>query len=126
VFFALLFILLPRYLSLYDHSYQRSFHGHTAPTSSLAMCPADDSFATGSDDGTVRLWNLKASKSLACLSLPAGSSAPHVAYDPTGKVFACAYQNSPSSGGGGGHVAKLYDGGCCISPPRMITCLSGF
>lgn len=76
----------------------------------MAMCPADDSFATGSDDGTVRLWNLKASKSLACLALPPGSSAPHVAYDPTGKVFACAFQHSPAASGGG-HVAKLYDGG---------------
>jgi len=101
-----------RYLSLYDHSYQRSFQGHTAPIASMAMCPADDSFATGSDDGTVRLWNLKASKSVACLQLPQGCSSPHVAYDPTGKVFACSYQNGPTASGNGGseHIIKLYDG----------------
>jgi len=103
-----------RYLSLYDHSDQRAFQGHTAPISSMAMCPADDSFATGSDDGSVRLWHLTASKSVACLRLPSGCSSPRVAYDPTGKVFACAYQNGPasssSSGSGSEHIIKLYDG----------------
>ena len=39
-----------RYLSLYDNSVQRSFHGHGDAITALSMCPSDDGFATGSKD----------------------------------------------------------------------------
>ena len=42
-----------RYLSLYDNTYLRLFHGHTEEVISMAMCPADDTFVTGSKDRSV-------------------------------------------------------------------------
>ena len=60
---------------------------------------------------SVRIWNLKSSKALATLRLPATSGAPRVAYDPTGKVLAATYlETSPGmEGGGGTNIIKLYD-----------------
>lgn len=39
-----------RYLSLYDNTYLRFFHGHTDEVVSMAVCPSDDHFVTGSKD----------------------------------------------------------------------------
>lgn len=81
-----------RYLSLYDNTYQRFFHGHTDEVVSLAMNPCDDTFASASKDKTVRLWKLNSSKCHAILTIPSNStSAPCVAYDPTGNFILYIY-----------------------------------
>ena len=48
-----------RYLSLHDNSYVRYFKGHRDRVTSLSMNPVNDTFMTGSLDGTVRLWDLR-------------------------------------------------------------------
>ncbi|KAF7327529.1 WD-REPEATS-REGION domain-containing protein [Mycena kentingensis (nom. inval.)] len=76
-----------RYHSLHDNKYLQYFKGHKARVVSLEMSPVDDGFMSGSEDHTVRLWDLRAPTCRGLLALPA---APLVAYDSTGVVFAVA------------------------------------
>eukprot|EP00611_Tribonema_gayanum_P009646 TRINITY_DN1946_c0_g1_i2.p1 TRINITY_DN1946_c0_g1~~TRINITY_DN1946_c0_g1_i2.p1 ORF type:complete len:378 (+),score=134.34 TRINITY_DN1946_c0_g1_i2:125-1135(+) len=92
-----------RYLSLYDNKFLRFFQGHTDKVVSVAMSPVDDCFMTGSTDRSVRLWNLSAPECLGVLQFPLNSSAPHVAYDPSGLVFAA------TASIGAANFIKLYD-----------------
>lgn len=56
-----------RYLSLYDNSFQRVFHGHTGDVNSLSMNPADDCFASGAGDkSSPTLFNSTPSRLLVC------------------------------------------------------------
>jgi len=76
-----------RYLSLYDNRYLRYFKGHRDRVVSLAMCPINDMFLSGSLDDTIRLWDLRTS---ACQGLLRRKGRPTVAFDPQGMVFAVA------------------------------------
>ncbi|KAI4152345.1 MAG: hypothetical protein LQ340_002963, partial [Diploschistes diacapsis] len=81
-----------RYLSTHDNQYLRYFKGHTAPVTSLNLCPANDTFCSSSaHDHTVRLWNLSSPHPHGKLSLATPSL---TAYDPTATVLAIA---SPST-----------------------------
>ena len=93
-----------RYLSLHDNSYIRYFKGHRAVVTSLDLSPTDDSFLSGSQDGSVRLWDVRSSECQGFLRLPPGAT-PAVAYDPEGILFGVAVAN-PSTGQ---HAIKLYD-----------------
>ncbi|WVO13037.1 hypothetical protein L204_100646 [Cryptococcus depauperatus] len=77
-----------RYHSMHDNKYLAYFKGHTARVRRIHMSPIDDTFVTSGDDGTVRLWDLRAN---ACKGLvqDLGGSAI-VAMDNTGMVFAVA------------------------------------
>eukprot|EP01095_Lingulamoeba_sp_RSL-Kostka_P016863 TRINITY_DN845_c0_g1_i3.p1 TRINITY_DN845_c0_g1~~TRINITY_DN845_c0_g1_i3.p1 ORF type:complete len:247 (-),score=59.41 TRINITY_DN845_c0_g1_i3:58-798(-) len=86
-----------RYLSLHDNQYLRYFSGHRDKVVSLSMSPNNDTFLSGSLDGTVRLWDLRVSK---CQGLLRFRGRPTITFDPEGIVFA---------GGFGGNVVKLYD-----------------
>ncbi|KAJ4460783.1 putative histone H3 methyltransferase complex and RNA cleavage factor II complex; subunit SWD2 [Paratrimastix pyriformis] len=87
-----------RYLSLHEHRYIRYFRGHRGPVVSLCVCPTGDQFLSSSQDGTLRLWDLRtqAGQGLLRVSCPR----PVAAYDPTGQVFGVL--TSPT-------VLRLYD-----------------
>jgi COMPASS component SWD2 len=76
-----------RYTSLHDNKYLQYFKGHKARVISLEVSPVDDGFMSGSLDKTVRLWDLRTPTCRGLLTLP---SAPIVAYDCSGVVFAVA------------------------------------
>ncbi len=74
-----------RYHSLHDNKYLQYFKGHKGRVVSLEMSPIDDGFMSGSEDKTVRLWDLRSPNCRGLLNLPAS---PVVAYDTSGLVFA--------------------------------------
>lgn len=76
-----------RYHSLHDNKYLQYFKGHKKQVVSLEVHPLEDTFMSGSLDNTVRLWDLRTPNCRGLLNLP---SAPIVAYDPAGMVFAVA------------------------------------
>ncbi|MCJ1357075.1 MAG: member of Set1p complex, histone methyl transferase [Icmadophila ericetorum] len=80
-----------RYLSTHDNQFLRYFKGHTAPVTTLAVCPASDSFLSCSLDDTVRLWSLNSPNPQGRLNL---STPTLAAYDPSATVIAVA---SPST-----------------------------
>ncbi|KAL9632195.1 MAG: hypothetical protein Q9164_005475 [Protoblastenia rupestris] len=87
-----------RYLSTHDNAFLRYFKGHTAPVTSLAVCPASDTFLSCSLDNTIRLWDLKSPSPQGRLNL----STPHLAaYDPSATVIAIASSST--------HTILLYD-----------------
>lgn len=80
-----------RYLSTHDNVFIRYFKGHTAPVTSLALCPKDDTFLSCSLDNTLRLWDIRSPNPQARLDL----ATPYlVAYDPSATVIAIG---SPST-----------------------------
>lgn len=82
-----------RYLSTHDNAFLRYFKGHTAAVTSLAVCPASDTFLSCSLDNTVRLWNLSSPSPQARLNL----TTPHLAaYDPSATVIAIASSSTQS------------------------------
>src|SRR6266568_4833795 len=76
-----------RYHALHDNKYLQYFRGHKSKVISLEVSPVDDGFISGSNDKTVRLWDLRTPACRGLLSLP---SPPVVAYDPSGIIFAVA------------------------------------
>ncbi|KAJ1911127.1 hypothetical protein IWQ60_010287 [Tieghemiomyces parasiticus] len=79
-----------RYLSVHDNRYLAYFSGHEDRVVGLYMSPTDDSFLSASLDRTARLWDLRTPQCQGLLHLPELASAPCVAYDPCGLVFAAA------------------------------------
>lgn len=88
-----------RYLSLHDNKYLRYFVGHEKRVVTLSMSPADDVFISGSQDQTIRLWDLKSDKYTGKISTP-GTDRPIANFDPEGLIFALGLQNQS---------IKLYD-----------------
>ena len=80
-----------RYLSTHDNQFLRYFKGHTAAVTTLALCPASDTFLSCSLDNTVRLWSLNSPSAQGRLNL---STPTLAAYDPSASVIAIA---SPST-----------------------------
>ncbi|MCJ1275066.1 member of Set1p complex, histone methyl transferase [Puttea exsequens] len=98
-----------RYLSTHDNAFLRYFKGHTAPVTSLALCPSSDTFLSTSLDGTVRLWNLASPSPQARLNL----STPYLAaYDPSATVIAIGSAST--------HSVLLYDLRNYDKPPFAI------
>ncbi|ODN83992.1 hypothetical protein L202_00027 [Cryptococcus amylolentus CBS 6039] len=77
-----------RYQSLHDNRYISYFRGHTSTVRSISMSPTDDTFVSAGDDGTVRLWDLRAAACRGLVNDIGGSSI--AAMDNTGMVFAVA------------------------------------
>jgi COMPASS component SWD2 len=100
------------YLSVYDNKILRKFRGHSSRVTGLSQCPADDSFLSTSEDGTIRLWDLKSAGCLAECKLPRVEThvtpltPPLAVFDSTGLVFGVAAQMSPDQGG---FFLNLYD-----------------
>jgi COMPASS component SWD2 len=86
-----------RYWSLHDNCYLNFFVGHTDKVVSLAMSPVNDTFVSASDDGSVRLWDLKAG---LCTGVLKRRGSPRAAYDPQGLIFAAFFPNN---------LIKLFD-----------------
>ncbi|CAJ0919120.1 unnamed protein product, partial [Mesorhabditis belari] len=86
-----------RYLSLHDNKYIRYFPGHTKKVLTLCMSPQDDMFLSGSEDKTIRLWDLKSPN---CQGVMQVTSRAVAAFDPDGLIFGAGV-NSQS--------VKLYD-----------------
>lgn len=91
-----------RYLSLHTCSYVRVFKGHRKPVVSQVLNPSNDTFASGSLDGTVRFWDLKSNQcqGLVRWSDDGGGGRVALDFDPTGNVFAA---------GLGKNEIKLFD-----------------
>jgi COMPASS component SWD2 len=85
-----------RYLSLHDNRYLRYFSGHTAKVTSVEVSPVEDVVLSGSEDKSVRLWDLRSTHCAGLLKTP---DTPCVAFDPTGILFAAAV---------GKNLIKLY------------------
>lgn len=82
-----------RYLSTHDNQFLRYFKGHSAPVTTLTLCPSNDTFLSCSLDNTVRLWDLSSSNATARLNL----STPYLAaYDPSATVIAIASASAAS------------------------------
>ncbi|WWC68317.1 uncharacterized protein I206_102242 [Kwoniella pini CBS 10737] len=77
-----------RYHSMHDNKYLAYFKGHEARVRSVDMSPVDDTFITAGDDGTVRLWDLRASGCKGLVQDVGGSAI--AAIDNQGIVFAVA------------------------------------
>ncbi|WVR05566.1 hypothetical protein IAU60_002585 [Kwoniella sp. DSM 27419] len=77
-----------RYHSMHDNKYLAYFRGHTARVRSVHMSPIDDTFLTGGDDGTVRMWDLRANGCKGLVNDVGGSAL--AAFDNQGVVFAVA------------------------------------
>lgn len=96
-----------RYLSLHDNKYLRYFCGHEKRVTTLCMSPADDTFLSASLDQTVRLWDLKAERSIAKQSFKEETkdlkdeTGPVASFDPEGLIFVI--------GVGGLNTIKLFD-----------------
>lgn len=101
------------YLSVYDNKILRKFRGHSGRVTGLSQCPADDTFLSTSEDGTIRLWDLKSAGCVAECKLPSTEThvtsftPPLAVFDSTGLVFGVAAQMSPEKGGG--FFLNLYD-----------------
>ncbi|WVW80485.1 hypothetical protein I302_102468 [Kwoniella bestiolae CBS 10118] len=77
-----------RYHSMHDNKYLAYYKGHTARVRSVDMSPIDDTFITAGDDGTVRMWDLRASGCKGLVKDVGGSAI--AALDSQGVVFAVA------------------------------------
>lgn len=86
-----------RYLSLHDNKYLRYFPGHTKKVLTLCMSPQDDMFLSGSEDKTIRLWDLRTPN---CQGVMQVASRAVASFDPDGIIFGAGI-NSQS--------VKLYD-----------------
>ena len=102
-----------RYLSLPDAAFIRFLTGHTAPVTSLALHPANDTLLSASRDDSVRLWDLR---SPVCSGRMAVPGAPTVAADRQGLVFAV---------GVAGGVIKLFDSRQYDAGPFSIITVGG-
>lgn len=74
-----------RHLNLETNQYLRYFTGHGALVSDIQVSPLNDTFLSASYDESVRLWDLRISKSQAIVPSLVPSC---IAYDPSGLVFA--------------------------------------
>ena len=63
---------------------KRLFKGHVSHVFSVAISPDEKKVISGSDDGTVRLWDVKTGKQVMCLEGHTGGVRA-VAYSPDGK-----------------------------------------
>ncbi|MBN1309993.1 MAG: hypothetical protein JXB30_01150 [Anaerolineae bacterium] len=58
--------------------------GHTAPILSIDIAPGGQSLASGSIDGTVRIWNLRTQQQVSVLTgIPEQEQIPRVAFSPS-------------------------------------------
>ncbi|KAL1880493.1 hypothetical protein VTK73DRAFT_5880 [Phialemonium thermophilum] len=80
-----------RYLATHDNSFIRYFEGHEDTVNCLAMHPGTDNFISGSQDGTVALWDLSNKQWTAKLLL---NNPRLLAWDPSGNVFGVACPSS--------------------------------
>lgn len=80
-----------RYHSLHENKYLTYFKGHQGMVHSLCMNPQNDTFVSGSLDGSIKLWDLKSPTLTASISI---KGSPHCSIDPSGKVLGVTSANA--------------------------------
>jgi WD40 repeat protein/serine/threonine protein kinase len=78
------------YLFELTHGDRVAMEGHTDPVNCVAFSPDGAEAATGSADGSVRLWSAPAGQSRRVLSAAGMGPVLSVAYSPDGKLIAAA------------------------------------
>lgn len=66
----------------------RQLEGHEAEVLSVSWSPAAGSLATGSADGSARIWNISTGRSVQCSADTAGDMIIGVEWSPDGKILA--------------------------------------
>lgn len=87
----------PRLIDLETGQEVRAFPGHKAEVTCVAFSPDGSRLATGSDDGSIRVWDVESGKSLATLPNQPEAQARAVralAFAPSGKALASASDRS--------------------------------
>lgn len=82
-----------RYWSLHDNRVLAEFVAGGS-LRCLSMSPANDTFLTTTDEGTVTLWDLKSKTAVARVEAESGAE---VAFDPSGEVWALGLSLAPGS-----------------------------
>jgi WD40 repeat protein len=67
--------------------------GHRLRITSLAISPDGKALASGSEDGTVRLWHLASGREYFSLPARPGGPVSAVAFSPDGTLLAAGYEN---------------------------------
>jgi WD40 repeat protein len=82
------------YLSRLAQGPGASVAEHAAPLKAIAFAPDGKQFATGSDDGTVRLWAVDSMKQVGALDAR-GHAVASIAISPDGRLIAAAMDKAP-------------------------------
>merc|ERR1712212_58767 len=86
-----------RYHDLDEDKYIRYFNGHQRTVISLAMNPVTDLFLSGSEDKSLRLWDVRSNH---CQGFLKTQGTPIGAFDPEGCIFAAGIDSN---------LIRLYD-----------------
>lgn len=80
-----------RLLDVEQQNYYKYYTGHTRKVTSLTTSADEDIFASGSQDGTVRIWDFREDKCVGKIGV--NTDNPHVEFDPSGLFFLIGFDN---------------------------------
>lgn len=80
-----------RLVDVKKQSYYRYFSGHEKPVTSLSISSAQDTFASASEDKTVKIWDFRKEAYISVITT--NIMQPVVTFDPTGSIFAVGFDN---------------------------------
>jgi len=76
----------------------KTLEGHKGPVISLSFHPDGTLLASGSEDGTARLWDISTRKTLCGFQAPLSIKFTSTGFSPDGKIFAYGYGSSVYGG----------------------------
>jgi len=73
----------------------QTFYGHTADVNSVSFFPNGQLFASGGDDNTLRLWDVRADRELNCMTTTGGAqSLTSVGFSSSGRLLFAGYDDA--------------------------------